>query len=108
MDLRQMKQALVLSETLNFHRAAERLHMAQPPLSTAIRKLEEELGVPLFDRQPSGLSLTSVGEVVLRQMRSTLFFADEIRRAAREGMRRAGGHCAWGSWARRSIRSCRS
>ncbi|MFJ4292246.1 LysR family transcriptional regulator [Cupriavidus sp. NPDC089707] len=85
MDLRQMKQALVLSETLNFHRAAERLHMAQPPLSTAIRKLEEELGVPLFDRQPSGLALTAVGEVVLRQMRSTLFFADEIRRAAREG-----------------------
>ncbi|WP_011300671.1 LysR family transcriptional regulator [Cupriavidus necator] len=85
MDLRQMKQALVLSETLNFHRAAERLHMAQPPLSTAIRKLEEELGVTLFDRQPSGLSLTSAGEVVLRQMRSTLFFADEIRRAAREG-----------------------
>jgi DNA-binding transcriptional LysR family regulator len=85
MDLRQMKQALVLSETLNFHRAAERLHMAQPPLSTAIRKLEEELGVSLFDRQPSGLSLTAVGEVVLRQMRSTLFFSEEIRRAAREG-----------------------
>ncbi|KJK23489.1 LysR family transcriptional regulator [Cupriavidus sp. 2MCAB6] len=87
MDLRQMKQALVLSETLNFHRAAERLHMAQPPLSTAIRKLEDELGVTLFDRQPSGLSLTSVGELVLPLMRSTLFFADEIRRAAREGER---------------------
>lgn len=85
MDLRQMKQALVLSETLNFHRAAERLHMSQPPLSTAIRKLEEELGVVLFDRQPSGLSLTPVGEVVLRQMRTTLYLADEIRRAAREG-----------------------
>lgn len=87
MDLRQMKQALVLSETLNFHRAAERLHMAQPPLSTAIRKLEEELGVTLFDRQPTGLALTSIGELVLRQMRSTLLCADEIRRAAREGER---------------------
>lgn len=87
MDLRQIKQALVLSETLNFHRAAERLHMAQPPLSTAIRKLEEELGVVLFERLPSGLRLTPVGEVVLRQMRNTLFFADEIRRAASEGER---------------------
>ncbi|QEZ42924.1 LysR family transcriptional regulator [Cupriavidus oxalaticus] len=85
MDLRQMRQALVLSETLNFHRAAERLCMAQPPLSTAIRKLEEELGVTLFDRHPSGLTLTPVGELVLRQMRSTLFFADEIRHAASEG-----------------------
>jgi len=87
MDLRQIKQALVLSETLNFHRAAERLHMAQPPLSTAIRKLEEELGVTLFERLPSGLRLTPVGETVLRQMRNTLFFADEIRRAASEGER---------------------
>lgn len=85
MDLRQIKQALVLSETLNFHRAAERLHMSQPPLSTAIRKLEEELGVTLFDRQPSGLSLTPVGESILRQMRRTLYYAEEIRRAAREG-----------------------
>ncbi|MDF3881549.1 LysR family transcriptional regulator [Cupriavidus basilensis] len=85
MDLRQMRQALVLGETLNFHRAAERLCMAQPPLSTAIRKLEEELGVTLFDRLPSGLTLTPVGELVLRQMRNTLFFADEIRRAASEG-----------------------
>jgi len=85
MDLRQMRQALVLSETLNFHRAAERLHMAQPPLSTAIRKLEDELAVTLFERLPSGLTLTPVGEIVLRQMRATLFFADEIRRAASEG-----------------------
>ena len=41
-ELRQLKQLLVLSETLNFHRAAERLHMAQPPLSTAIKKLEQD------------------------------------------------------------------
>lgn len=86
-----MRQALVLSEALNFHRAAERLCMAQPPLSTAIRKLEEELGVTLFDRQPSGLTVTPVGELVLRQMRSTLSYADEIRRAAREGEAGARG-----------------
>ncbi|AQV98588.1 LysR family transcriptional regulator [Cupriavidus necator] len=85
MEFRQLKQALVLAETLNFHRAAEKLHMAQPPLSTSIKKLEEELGVTLFDRLPSGLRLTPAGEAVLRNARRTLFFSEEIRRAAREG-----------------------
>lgn len=85
MELRQLRQAIVLAETLNFTRAAERLHMAQPPLSTSIRKLEEELGVTLFERLPSGLKITSTGEVVLRQARRVLFFVDEVRRAASEG-----------------------
>lgn len=85
MELRQLRQILVLSETLNFHRAAERLHMAQPPLSTSIKKLEDELGVSLFDRLSGGLRVTAAGEVVLQNARRALFFADEIRRAAREG-----------------------
>ena len=76
---------LVLAQTLNFHRAAEQLHMAQPPLSTSIKKLEGELGVLLFERLPSGLKLTPAGEAVLGHARRSLFFADEIRRAAREG-----------------------
>ncbi|CAI8846317.1 DNA-binding transcriptional regulator, LysR family [Pseudomonas sp. IT-P74] len=86
MELRQLKQVLVLAETLNFHRAAEQLHMAQPPLSTSIKKLETELGVLLFERLPSGLKLTPAGEAVLHHSRRTLFCADEIRRAAREGL----------------------
>jgi len=85
MELRQLRQVLVLAETLNFHRAAERLHMAQPPLSASIKKLEKELGVLLFERLPSGLKLTPSGHVVLRNARRTLFFAEEVRRAAREG-----------------------
>ncbi|MBO3277391.1 LysR family transcriptional regulator [Pseudomonas schmalbachii] len=85
MELRQLKQVLVLAETLNFRRAAEQLHIAQPPLSTSIKKLEEELGVLLFERLPSGLRLTPAGEVVLRNARRTLFYAEEIRRSAREG-----------------------
>ncbi|VTU26143.1 Ben and cat operon transcriptional regulator [Variovorax sp. SRS16] len=85
MELRQLRQALVLAETLNFTRAAERLHMAQPPLSTSIRKLEEELGVTLFERLPTGLKITHEGEAVLRQARRALFFVEEVRRAARAG-----------------------
>jgi DNA-binding transcriptional LysR family regulator len=85
MELRQLKQLVVLAETLNFHRAAERLHMTQPPLSASIKKLEEEIGVTLFDRLPAGLKLTSTGEVVLRSARRSLFFAEELKRTAREG-----------------------
>ena len=85
MELRQLRQVIVLAETLNFRRAAERLHMAQPPLSTSIKKLEEELGVLLFERLPSGLKLTPAGEVVLRHARRTVFFAEQTRRAGREG-----------------------
>jgi DNA-binding transcriptional LysR family regulator len=85
MELRQLRQVVMLAETLNFTRAAERLHMAQPPLSASIRKLEEELGVLLFDRLPGGLRPTSVGEAVLREARLALFHADQVRRTAKEG-----------------------
>ena len=85
MELRQLRQVIVLAETLNFRRAAERLHMAQPPLSTSIKKLEEELGVQLFERLSTGLKLTAAGEVVLRHARRTVFFAEQTRRAGQEG-----------------------
>lgn len=84
MELRQLRQFAVLAETLNFHRAAERLHMAQPPLSTAMRKLEEELGIVLFDRDPRGLKLTVAGGIALAHARHTLQGAEELRRAATE------------------------
>lgn len=84
MELRQLRQLLVLADTLNFHRAAERLHMAQPPLSTSIKKLEGELGLLLFERLPSGLQLTTAGHTLLGLARRTLFHAEELRRTARE------------------------
>jgi DNA-binding transcriptional LysR family regulator len=72
----------VLAETLNFRRAAECLHMAQPPLSVSIRKLEDELGARLFDRTRAGVRLTPVGRSVLEHARRTLFHADQFRQAA--------------------------
>lgn len=72
MELRQIRQFVVLSELLNFHRAAEALNMSQPPLSISIRKLEQELGVQLFERQARGVTLTEAGMVALPHARGIL------------------------------------
>jgi DNA-binding transcriptional LysR family regulator len=81
-NLQQMKQLVALAETLNFRRAAERLHMAQPPLSVSIRRLEEELGADLVVRERRGLRLTPAGEAVLAHARQITFHAEQVKRAA--------------------------
>jgi DNA-binding transcriptional LysR family regulator len=83
-NLRQLHYFSVLAETSNFHRAAEKLNIAQPPLTVAIRKLEQELGVPLFIRTPRGVTLTPAGEVALSAARETLAQAELVRKAVRQ------------------------
>ena len=88
MTLRQLRQFVTLAETGNFHRAAEALHMAQPPLSVSIRKLEAEMGDALFERLPTGVALTAVGKAMLADARLALFHAEQCRQAvvdARQG-----------------------
>ena len=91
MDLKRIRHFVVLADAGSFRRAAERLHMAQPPLSVSIQKLEAELGTRLFHRGPAGVTLTSAGEAVLREAKRLLFYEKQVVAAASDVMAGTGG-----------------
>lgn len=72
MELRHLKSFVVLGEELNFTRAANRMHMAQPPFSQRIRQLEEEMGVSLFKRHSRQVQLTPAGLAFFEEVRPLL------------------------------------
>ena len=67
MDIRSIRYFMEAARELNITRAAENLHIAQPPLSRQIHQLEEELGVELFERKKKKLQLTEVGQLLLHR-----------------------------------------
>ena len=87
LELREFRYFVAVADELNFTRAAERLGMAQPPLSAAIRKIERKLGVTLLERTSRQVNITPAGDVLLAQARVVL----EAASAAVERTRRAAG-----------------
>lgn len=84
MDFRQLRQFVVLATELNYRKAAARLHMTQPPLSVAIKRLETEIGADLFERDRLGVRLTVAGGAFLREAKRLLEGADAALQAARD------------------------
>jgi DNA-binding transcriptional LysR family regulator len=87
-ELRHLRYFVAVAEELNFSRAARRLRMAQPPLSVAIRQLEQELGAELFLRSSHEVTLTEAGHTLLDGARRTLA---EAERAMADARRAAAG-----------------
>ncbi|MHC3472884.1 LysR family transcriptional regulator [Streptomyces sp. 7R007] len=87
LETRELRYFIAVAEELHFGRAAERLNMAQPPLSRAIQQLERRLGVRLLERDRHGVALTGAGHMLLQEGRAAL---DATIAAARR-TRRAGG-----------------
>lgn len=83
MDLKSMRYFLAVAEEGNFGRAAQRLHMAQPPLSRHIHALEEDLGTSLFVRTTKGARLTEAGQALLDEVPNLLALAQRARERAR-------------------------
>jgi Transcriptional regulator len=96
MNLRHLRYFIAVAEEQHFTRAAERLHMAQPPLSQAIRQLESELGVQLLQRSTRSVSLTSAGLAYLERARAILHEVGDATEHARRVAAGSVGHLVIG------------
>ena len=94
MNIKALHYLIALAECLNFSRAADRCAVTQPTLSIQVRKLEEYLGVTLFDRNRARVMLTDEGEKVLRLARIVVGAADEILHMRRTRLRNESAHDA--------------
>jgi len=85
--LSELRFVVALAREKNFRRAAEKCFVSQPALSLAIKKLEEELGVSLFERSRSKVTVTSIGQLISNQANIVLDEAEKIKELSRQGDR---------------------
>lgn len=88
MELTQLRYFKAAAEYNNLSEAAEKLHVSQPALSLAVKKLEEELGVPLFDRSKNKICLNDTGRLALTYAETILAKADEMKNTFYQFIRR--------------------
>src|SRR5215831_1779085 len=84
MELRHLRYFVAIAEERSFTRAAERLWIAQPGLSTQMRRLEAELGVRLFERHTRGVDVTQAGELFLERARVAIAAAETAAATGRD------------------------
>ncbi len=80
MEIRQLQYALQIAKEMNFSRAAEKLHIAQPSLSQQLSKLEKEIGVLLFQRNTNSVELTHAGSVFMEQAQTIVDHIEQLKR----------------------------
>lgn len=85
MTLTELRYIVTLAQEKHFGHAAERCHVSQPTLSVAVRKLEDELGIPLFERSKNSIRVTEIGQRVVDQAQRVLDQAGVIRDLAEDG-----------------------
>lgn len=91
MELRHVRYFIAVADNLNFSKAAQRLHISQPPLSRQIHQLEEELGVELFIRNKRRVELTKAGRVFLDEARKLVVQAERTTNAAKRAQKEDAG-----------------
>lgn len=97
MELRHLRYFVAVAEALNFRRAAQAIHVAQPALSKQVKDLEHEIGAQLLDRNTGGVVLTDAGAVFLEEARDILERVDMAAKAAREAQAGRAGRLTVGS-----------
>src|SRR3954465_14315728 len=83
LDLKQLRALITVAEVGSVTRAAELLHLVQPAVTRQIRTLEQELGVPLFERTRQGMRITEAGAIVVERARRALTELDRARAEVR-------------------------
>lgn len=99
MELYQLRSFVVVAELGHLTRASERLHLSQPALSAQVKALEDELGVTLFDRSSSGMTLTAAGRRLLPEAEQVVTAAQALKNAARAIRGEVGGRVRVGTLA---------